>query len=79
MVAVDEYDRLRRLDEANAPAFTVLLLAIPRDDREFERPDVKPWTLSCASTATAFFRSTRPWRGAGACSRNNSATRVPIS
>lgn len=42
VVAVDEYDRLRRLDEANAPTFTELLLAIPRDDREFERPDVQP-------------------------------------
>ena len=42
VVAVDEYDRLRQLEEASAPTFAELLLAIPRDDREFDRLDVKP-------------------------------------
>ena len=42
VVAVDEYERLRRLEEVNAPTFTEMLLAIPQDDREFERLDVTP-------------------------------------
>ena len=42
VVAVDEYERLRRLEETNARTFTELLLAIPQDDREFERLDAAP-------------------------------------
>ena len=42
VVAVDEYERLRRLEEVTAPTFTEMLLAIPQDDREFERLDVTP-------------------------------------
>ncbi len=40
VVATDEYERLRRLEEANAPTLAEMLLAIPQDDREFERPVV---------------------------------------
>ena len=40
VLAVDEYERLRRFEEASAPTFADLLLAIPRDDEEFERLDV---------------------------------------
>lgn len=42
VVAVDEYNRLRQLEEASAPTLAELLLAIPQDDREFDRLDVKP-------------------------------------
>ena len=37
VLAVDEYERLRRLDHADAPTLARLLLAIPQDDLEFER------------------------------------------
>ena len=42
VLAVDEYDRLRHLEKANAPTFADLLLAIPRDDGEFERLPLSP-------------------------------------
>ena len=42
VVATDEYERLRRLEEANAPTLAEMLLAIPQDDGEFERLDVTP-------------------------------------
>lgn len=37
VLAVDEYDRLCRLEKTNAPTLAELLLAIPQDDQEFER------------------------------------------
>ena len=37
VLAVDEYERLCRLDDATAPTFTKLLLEIPQGDEEFER------------------------------------------
>ena len=37
VLAVEEYERLCRLEQANAPSFGELLLEIPRDDGEFER------------------------------------------
>ncbi len=40
VLAVDEYERLRMLDNAAAPTFARLLLEIPQDDGEFER---LPW------------------------------------
>jgi prevent-host-death family protein len=42
IVAADEYDRLRQLERLKAPTFAELLLAIPQDDGEFERPRIKP-------------------------------------
>lgn len=39
---VAEYQRLRRLERCNAPSFAELLLAIPQDDDEFERMNVRP-------------------------------------
>ena len=44
VVVVDavQFERLRRLEQANAPTFADMLLAMPRDDGEFERPDVLP-------------------------------------
>ena len=40
--AVEEYKRLRHLEKAKAPTFADLLLAMPQDDEEFERPSLPP-------------------------------------
>jgi hypothetical protein len=37
VVAVEEYERLRHLEKAEAPTLADMLLAIPRDDGEFDR------------------------------------------
>ncbi len=37
VLAAEEYERLRRLEKANAPTLARLLLEIPRDDRDFDR------------------------------------------
>lgn len=37
VVAAEEYERLRRLEKANAPTFIELLLKIPQDGQNFER------------------------------------------
>ena len=42
VVAVDEFERLCRLDSAAAPTFGRLLAAMPTDDGEFERLEVSP-------------------------------------
>jgi antitoxin Phd len=43
VVVVDagDYERLRKLEKAQAPSFKDLLLAIPRDGGTFERMDTK--------------------------------------
>jgi prevent-host-death family protein len=41
VVNADDYERLRTLVKAKAPTFKELLLAIPKDDGVFERPDIK--------------------------------------
>jgi len=38
---VAEYDRLRHLERAQAPSFADILLAMPQDDGEFPRRDVR--------------------------------------
>ena len=40
VLAVEEYDRLRRLEKAQAPSLSELLLEMPQDDGEFERLSV---------------------------------------
>ena len=40
VLAAAEYERLRRLEKTAAPPLADLLVAIPRDDEEFERPRV---------------------------------------
>ena len=40
-----EYDRLRRLEESHLPSFSGLLLEIPQDDQEFDRPSITPRAL----------------------------------
>ena len=37
VLSVEEYERLRRLEKANAPTLADMLLAMPQDDQEFER------------------------------------------
>ncbi len=37
VLAVEEYERLCRLEKVNAPRLAELLLDIPQDDLEFER------------------------------------------
>ena len=37
VVAADEYERLRKLQQLKAPTFAEMLLAMPRCDVEFER------------------------------------------
>ena len=37
VLAVDEYERLRRMERADAPTFAEMLLEMPQDDQEFER------------------------------------------
>jgi antitoxin Phd len=37
VLSAEEYERLRQLDQANAPNLPELLLALPQDDEPFER------------------------------------------
>ncbi len=41
VVDVVEYERLRRLERAQAPSFADMLLAMPQDDGEFPRRKVQ--------------------------------------
>ena len=41
VLAANEYERLRRLERLKAPSFTELLLAMPSDDKEFERLEAR--------------------------------------
>jgi prevent-host-death family protein len=41
VVDVMEYERLRRLERDQAPSFADMLLAMPQDDGEFPRHDVR--------------------------------------
>jgi antitoxin Phd len=36
-----EYERLRRLERAQAPSFADVLIAMPQDDGEFPRGNVR--------------------------------------
>jgi prevent-host-death family protein len=42
VVAADEYDRLRKLQQLKAPSFAEMLLAMPQGDIEFERLNATP-------------------------------------
>lgn len=41
VVNAEDYERLRKLEKAKAPSFKDLLLAIPKDDGSFERPEIE--------------------------------------
>ncbi len=42
VVDVAEYERLRRLDRAQAPSFADVLLAMPQDNGDFPRLKARP-------------------------------------
>ena len=42
VVAAEEYERLRKLERLKAPTFADHLLAMPKDDGEFERVRARP-------------------------------------
>ena len=45
VLAAEEYERLCRLEKANAPTLARLLLEIPRDDQDFDRLPLPPRPL----------------------------------
>ena len=45
VISAAEYERLKRLDQANAPSLGELLLAMPQDDIAFERLPATPRDL----------------------------------
>jgi prevent-host-death family protein len=47
VLAAEEYERLRQLDQANAPNLPELLLALPQDDEPFERIALMPRQFPC--------------------------------
>ena len=42
VLSAEEYEHLCRLENANPPTFSDLLLQIPQDDQEFERLSLPP-------------------------------------
>ncbi len=42
IVAAEQYERLRKLQQLDAPSFAEMLLSIPRGDLAFERIKAKP-------------------------------------
>lgn len=42
ILSADEYERLRKLQQLQAPSFADMLLAMPQGDVEFERIPAKP-------------------------------------
>lgn len=40
VLSAEEYERLHRLERAEAPSFTALLLDLPQDDQPFGRPSL---------------------------------------
>lgn len=42
VVAAEEYERLRKLEQLKAQSFTEMLLAMPQGDVAFERIEAKP-------------------------------------
>ncbi len=47
VLSAEEYERLRQLDQANAPTLPELLLALPQDDQAFERIGLTPRQFPC--------------------------------
>jgi prevent-host-death family protein len=47
VLSAEEYERLRQLDQANAPSLPELLLALPQDDEPFERIALTPRQFPC--------------------------------
>ena len=50
VLAADKYERLRRMERADAPTFAEVLLEIPQDDQEFERMSVNSQERESSAT-----------------------------
>ena len=48
VLSAEHYQRLQRLDAANAPSLNDLLLQMPQDDEGFERIPLTPRDFSCS-------------------------------
>ena len=48
VLSAAEYERLRRLDQAQAPTLPELLLALSQDDEPFERMGLTPREFPCS-------------------------------
>ena len=42
VLSTAEYQRLRQMEESHAPSFSGILLEIPQDDQDFDRPNITP-------------------------------------
>ena len=60
VLSVDEYERLRLLDNADAPTLGELLLEIPQDDQGFERMAVPSRFLDDMQKGQSPLRSNQP-------------------
>ena len=58
VLAEAEYERLRRLEVANAPSLADMLLAVPRDNEEFQRLAADPRPVAFGASTSA--RTPRP-------------------
>ncbi len=48
VLPAEDYQRLQRLDTANAPSLNELLLQMPQDDEGFERMSLTPRDFQCS-------------------------------
>ena len=48
VLSADEYERLQRLDQANAPSLAELLLQMPQDDEPFEELPLAAREFPCS-------------------------------
>ena len=48
VLSAEDYQRLQRLDAANAPSLNQLLLQMPQDDEGFERMPLTPRDFPCS-------------------------------
>ena len=48
VLSAEDYQRLKRLDVANAPTLNDLLLQMPQDDERFERLPLTPREFPCS-------------------------------
>ena len=47
VLSAEEYERLKRLDQGNAPSLGALLLQMPQDDGAFEPLQLQPREFEC--------------------------------
>lgn len=45
ILAIRQYERLRKIEESHVPSLTELLLEIPQDDQELDRTNITPRAL----------------------------------